>query len=59
MAEKYSCEQNPATDKAETTKKKQIQVVTINQPSKEESKAKIKELSEFLSVAWLTLDNPK
>jgi len=34
----------------------QIKITNINKPSKEESKQKIKELSEFLSKVW---DLPK
>ena len=37
--------------------KKPIEVLSVNPPSKEEAQAKIKELSEYLSVAWVTPDN--
>ena len=40
-----------------TSSKKQIQVLSVNQPTQEESQAKIKELSEYLSVAWVSPDN--
>ena len=31
-----------------------IEVIVINRPSKEDSEKKIKELSEYLSLAWVT-----
>ena len=36
--------------------KKPIEVLSVNPPSKEEAQAKIKELSEYLSVAWVSPD---
>ena len=39
------------------SKKLHIEVVAINKPPKEEAQAKIKELSEFLSMAWGTPKN--
>jgi len=39
------------------TKNNQINVVVIGEPSKEESKEKIKELSEFLSIIWKLPEN--
>ena len=39
-------------------KKHTIEVIIINKPSKEGSERKIKELSEFLSMAWKTPKNP-
>ena len=37
-------------------KRSPIRVISINPPSKEEAQAKIKELSEYLSVAWVSPD---
>jgi len=37
-------------------KRSPIKVISINPPSKEEAQAKIKELSEYLSVALVSLD---
>jgi hypothetical protein len=34
-----------------------VTVVSVNPPSKEDAQAKIKELSEYLSVAWGSHDN--
>ncbi|MCL2577264.1 MAG: hypothetical protein FWE27_04350 [Defluviitaleaceae bacterium] len=34
-----------------------IEVVSVNPPTHEEAQAKIKELSEYLSVAWVSPDN--
>lgn len=33
-------------------KKEELSVIIINKPTKEESKQKIKELSEFLEKTW-------
>lgn len=57
MEQKYSSEQKSTAVKAETSKNKQVEVVSINQPSREDSKIKIKELSEFLSMAWTMPNN--
>jgi len=43
--------------KAKTAIKKKIEVLSVNQPTQEEAQAKIKELSEYLSVAWVSPDN--
>jgi hypothetical protein len=34
-----------------------IEVLSINKPTQEEAQVKIKELSEYLSLAWSSPDN--
>jgi len=43
-----------STAKGKHTK---VEVVSINSPSKEDAQAKIRELSEYLSVAWVSPDS--
>ena len=56
MEGKCSSEQKTKIVKGKISKNKKIEIISINQPSKEDSKIKIKELSDFLSMAWAQPD---
>jgi len=56
--ETSTSKQEKKTVSRNKNKKQPIEVTAINKPSKHDSERKIKELSEFLSMAWETPKNP-
>ena len=57
MNEQFTNNQKLTAKERKHSKKHPIEIISINRPSKEDSHAKIKELSEYLSVAWVSPDN--